>query len=175
MTQQQSNQFNYNYANGASLLWTNNYRTATANAITVNFGGNGVSAAGAQIESDVYGIYTAKITAYDANGHVLQSYTEIGASSMGNGNNTAIFLGIASTTPDIYSISFSILNQVGDSMGNVAAQPGYVGDMILGNLFMVNSVDPTPAPPAGLMGILGAATGLLIWRVRGRRVVAPAI
>jgi hypothetical protein len=161
-----------NFAPNAYMLWTN-MRNSTPNTIMVNFGGP-VSSAGAQIQAGVMGIYTAQITAYNANGQTIASFTEIGSTSMNNGANTAIYLGVSSTMPDIYSVGFNIVNQVGNLGGNTMAPPGLVSDMIIGEVDFQPAAIATPAPPSGLMGLIGAATGILIWRLRGRRRAAIA-
>src|SRR5256885_9341941 len=57
-----------------------------------------------QIEADYWGKFTAQVQAFDANGVSLASFTEDGISRSSAGDNTAIFIGIASDSANIHSI-----------------------------------------------------------------------
>jgi hypothetical protein len=132
---QQGVSWNGAFASGDYANWNEN-----TGALTLNFA-QGYSQIGAQIMSDFWGAYTAQIC--DANG----CFTEDGTSS-GNGDNSAIYLGISSDTP-INWITFSLTNAV--------ASP---------DDFAINAMtldaSPTPEPSSlllfgsGLVGLAGA-------------------
>lgn len=92
-----------NFAVGDALLWTNN----TAGPISLDFG-SGISAAGAQIQQNLFGSFTAVISAYDSFNNLLESYQVVGDSTP-NGDNSAIFIGISRGAADIDRIDFSVL------------------------------------------------------------------
>jgi hypothetical protein len=107
-----------NFANGAPLLWNQDNQ----NNITLTFS-SPVTGAGAQIQADDFGSFTAEISLYGASNNLLTSFTENGVST-DNNDNSAIFIGARSTTgaADIYAISFSTPVSEGDNnfaIGNV--------------------------------------------------------
>jgi len=87
-------------ANGAS-------HTGRQNTITLNFGATPVAAGGAQIMTNLYGSFTAEIDALDVKGKALARFTEAG-NATNAADNSAIFLGIRSTSPTIYQIAISV-------------------------------------------------------------------
>ncbi len=74
--------------------------------------------AGANIQQDRLGAFTASLEAFDANGNSLGVVTENGVSN-NNNDGSAIFIGILDTTPNIASITFGLVNPPG-SLGNIA-------------------------------------------------------
>jgi hypothetical protein len=92
-------------------LLTNNSGSNKQNPITLNFGATTVSAGGAQIGLGFGGEkFTAKVEAFDATGNSLASFTE--------GGTNSVFIGISSTSANIYQIALSMSQ--GENKGNFA-------------------------------------------------------
>ena len=108
-----------NFAPGDMLLYTNDLVSKTLNPITLDFGATAVAAGGAQIESDIDGKFTAKVEAFDANGNSLASFTEQG-NATGAHDNSAIFIGISSTSATIHKIALSLTNAPMGTKGDFA-------------------------------------------------------
>jgi hypothetical protein len=64
--------------------------------------------AGAQIENNLGGAFTAQLQAFNSTGTILGTYIRDGVSS-GTNDNSAIFIGLQSSAQDIDRIAFSIL------------------------------------------------------------------
>jgi hypothetical protein len=140
-----------NFAPGDRLLWTNNFTSTTNNPIALRFGALGVFGGGAQIQADFNGDFLARVTAFDAGGNLLATFTEAGHSSR-NADNSAIFIGVLSTDPDIHSIAVSL----------DAADADTIGD------FAINRLDITaPIPEPGTLTLL--ALGVLALLCYGLR------
>ena len=105
VVKQQSYNWNGNFAPSDYLLHNTIY--GSGGIVTLNFNGTGVSAGGLQIQSSYYGQFTARIQAFDAGANLLASFDEIGYSN-GYSDNSAIFLGIASSTANIRQIKISV-------------------------------------------------------------------
>jgi hypothetical protein len=125
-----------NFAPGDMLLYTNDLVSKALNPITLDFGATAVAAGGAQIQSDQGGKFTAKVEAFDANGNSLASFTEAG-NSTGAQDNSAIFIGISSTSATIHKIALSLTN----------APMGRKGDFAI-NQFDFRTSAVTAAAPA---------------------------
>jgi PEP-CTERM motif len=146
----QGNGWNGNFAPGDHLLWT-----AGANGpVTMSYTVGGVSAIGTQLQSDAFGAFTATITAFDSSNNVLGSFTENGNSTP-NADNTAIFLGVTSSSADIFKITYSVTSGLGQDFG-------------MNQLDFTSGPSSTPEPStlaiAGLGGI-----GFLVYGWRRRR------
>ena len=73
--------------------------------ITISFA-NPVFGAGAQIQSNYQGAFTANLTAFDASDNVLGTFDWVGNS---NGNSdSAIFIGVNDNTASISKLAFSV-------------------------------------------------------------------
>jgi len=82
-----------------SLLWTSDAGNGGNGPITLTFG-SGLSGAGAMIQADAPGSFTAQITAYNG-ANTLQTYTVNGSG--------AIYIGVLDMTgPNITSVAFSL-------------------------------------------------------------------
>jgi hypothetical protein len=68
--------------------------------------GVGVYGAGAYIQAEQYGAFTATVTLFDVNYQPLGSFTTQGMSDQNTG--TALFIGAYDTTPDVYAIQFNV-------------------------------------------------------------------
>ena len=91
-----------NFAPGTHLLWD----VQSGPDITVKFA-TPVSSAGAQIQADYYGSFTAEIIAYDLVGNVIGTVTEDGVSN-GNSDGSAIFIDLISNSADIAMVKFML-------------------------------------------------------------------
>jgi hypothetical protein len=110
-----------NFAPGDIVLDTNGApHTGRQNTITLNFGATPVAAGGAQIMTNLYGSFTAEIDALDVKGKTLARFTEDG-NATDAADNSAIFLGISSTSPTIYQIAISVTKAASDQYKGVFA------------------------------------------------------
>ncbi len=126
-----------NFAPGDRLLWTRN----ELGPIEIVFD-SPVLGAGAQIQSDNYGSFTAEIAAYDAMNNLLGSFTLAGNSTSA-GDNSAIFLGVLESNAVIKKVTFNVLQDdfainrldlVTQSGGPVIPEPGTMLLMSIGGL-----------------------------------------
>ena len=82
----------------------------------MNFDGEGVTAAGAQIQTSFYGDFTAAIQIFDEAGNSMGVFLENGNSTW-NVDNSAIFIGVSNDVA-FHSVAFSIVtaaNFIGES------------------------------------------------------------
>jgi hypothetical protein len=100
--QQGSNGWGGNFAPNDFVLWTQ----GTNGPLTISFA-NPVFGAGAQIQSNYMGAFTANLTAFDASDNVLGTFDWVGNSN-GNSDNSAIFIGVNDNTASISKLSFSV-------------------------------------------------------------------
>jgi hypothetical protein len=128
-----------NFARGDMVLWTHDFGSKSTNPITLNFGTTAVAAGGAQIQEDYFpGDFTAQVQALDASGNVLASFTERGKSTSAE-DNSAMFIGISSTSANIFQIALSLTN----------AHAGTVGDFAINKFdFRTSPLAATPAAAA---------------------------
>jgi Big-like domain-containing protein len=90
-----------NFASGDNILWTNNN-----GPLTLVFD-RGYATVGAQIQTDFFGAFTARITAYNGT-KLLGSVTENGNSTSA-GDNSAIFIGVSTGTVQLITkVVFSV-------------------------------------------------------------------
>ena len=133
--------WNGNFAPGTELLWDQ----GIGPDITITFS-QPVFGAGAQIQADFFGNFTAEITVYDTLGNVLGTFTENGTSNA-NEDGSAIFIGALDTTADIGKIRFDL-----------TAAFAFPNDFAIGPLALNDRVVPEPAT-LGLMGLALAGLG----------------
>lgn len=91
-----------NFAPGDRLLWTRNQ----VGPIEIVFA-TPVLGAGAQIQPDINGPFTGRISAYDAANNLLGSFSLAGNSG-GGMDNSAIFLGVLSSSAVIKKVVFDV-------------------------------------------------------------------
>jgi hypothetical protein len=108
-----------NFAPGDTVLDTNT-GASKQNTIKLNFGATAVAAGGAQIMTNTYGSFTAEVDALDAKGKTLARFTEAG-NATDAADNSAIFLGVSSTSPTIYQITISVTRAASDQYKGVFA------------------------------------------------------
>lgn len=130
-----------NFGSGENLLWT----LGGNGPMTIVFS-SAVRGIGAQIQQDNYGTFSATIEAFDASGNSLGSFTRTDGDSNGNGDDSAIFLGLLSTATDIKKITFSVAGSQNFAINGPRIQATGV------------TTNAVPLPPAALMGlgVLGA-------------------
>lgn len=143
-----------NFAPGDALLWTTDASGSTNPVSVMDFGGAGILAGGLQIQSDYFGVFTARVEAFDAADTSLGFFTAAG-NSTSNGDNSALFLGVSSAVP-IHRLAFSL----------DASEGGTIGD------FAVNRLDFVPAGavvPEPVTATLGLGLVSLVVYLRRRR------
>ncbi len=85
---------------GDHVLWTE-----VANGPTIIKFTNPVAGAGAQIQRDLFGPFTATLDVFDPSNTLIGAFTLPGNSNS-NGDNSAIFLGVTDNSADIGSIVY---------------------------------------------------------------------
>ncbi|WP_280705032.1 VCBS domain-containing protein [Bradyrhizobium sp. BR13661] len=89
-----------NFATGTHLLWD----SGAGPDITIKFAAP-VSSAGAQIQADYFGGFTAEIIAYDLGGNVIGTVSADGVSTS-SGDGSAIFIDFVSSSADVAMVKF---------------------------------------------------------------------
>jgi hypothetical protein len=152
-----------NFAPGDHLLYSggqSGYPGGGIGPLIIKSNGPLLIAAGAQIESNKPGPFTATITTFDAHGNPISTFTETGTSNE-LADNSAIFIGVLATTP-FASVSFTT------TVGNLANSDN--------NDFAINQFDFTPvssAPEPTSLTLLGMGIVGLVgyhWRKRKQAV-----
>jgi hypothetical protein len=136
--------FNGNFAPGTALLWTTPFTGASD--ITLNFA-TPVLGAGAQIQADFSGAFTAQIT---VNGN--QTFTE-----NSNANGSPIFIGWLGGP--INTIEFTL----------TSAYLGTTNDFAIGKV----EISPGPVPGAGVAGLGALALAALFARAPRLSACSP--
>lgn len=127
-----------NFASSDALLAT----FLTVGPIVIDFT-SGQSRVGAQIMSIDYGPFSGLIEVFDSLDNLLESYLVAGVSN-GNGDNSAIFIGVSRNTADIDHVAFSV-----SGTANL--------DFALNRLDLSDQVTVTPAPEPASLALVGLA------------------
>ncbi len=145
----QGNGWNGNFAPGATLLWT-----LGGGPMSISFT-NGIFGFGAQIQSSSFDAFGARVEAFDANSSLLGSFTLNGTSTTA-GDNSAIFIGLLSTSNDIRKLTFSLDSAAHGDLGNFAIGNG-----------ALTTVSPIPEPEIyAMMGVGLLLMGFVVHRRR---------
>ena len=135
-----------NFAAGDELITNVDYTNGSGSYIEL-LGMKTCIDMGANIQSDYYGDYVARISAYDGLDNLLGSFTVSGTSNS-NGDGSAVFLGVHSDIGDIHRVVYSL-----DS----ANGPGFALNHVT-----YNCCAPVPEPAS--MTILGLGAAALLRR-----------
>jgi hypothetical protein len=161
-----------NFAPGDIVLDTNGAPHAgRQNTITLNFGATPVAAGGAQIMTNQYGTFTAEIDALDVKGKTLARFTEDG-NATNAADNSAIFLGISSTSPTIYQIAISVTKAANDQYKGVFAINKF--DFRTGALSAAAPAARQPAPAMDLAPLTSSFFNVVQPNVPGDRLMGWA-
>ncbi len=142
-----------NFAAGDALLTT----FFDSGPISIDFTSGPVARVGAQIQSLALGSFIGMLSAFDASNNLLESVSLDGTSTFGNGDNSAIFLGMTRASADIDRIEFS-----------VTFNDPLAADFALA----INQLDfglrgtGVPVPEPGSLALVGVALAAAAWRRR---------
>jgi PEP-CTERM motif len=156
-----SNGWKGNFTANTPLL----YNDDVASSVNVSFISSAVQGAGAQIQADLFGGFTAQITVTDSSG-VQTTFSEEGVSN--NVEGGAIFIGALSDTADITEIDFALTSAIGGDLNNFA-----VGPVALVNPAIMPT-SPTPEPGTWAMMLIGFGGLGATLRTSRRRQAATA-
>ena len=132
-----------NFSDGMGGIWNNK----TFFDIALNFD-QGELGAGAYVQADFFGAFTATITLFDIADLPLDTFTVNGVSN-GNGDGSAIFLGAYETTAEVFGAEFSVLDVNGNN------------DFAIGQAALMAGLPTTGTPePASMLLIAPALLGL---------------
>lgn len=109
---QQGTSWAGNFASGMGVIYNGVSQGNTEADIAATFG-VGVYGAGAYIQADAFGPFTATVTLFDINFQSLGSFSTAGTSDSNPG--TALFIGAYITTADVYAAEFSVVDVNGEN------------------------------------------------------------
>lgn len=144
----QGNGWAGNFGAGEELLWTQ----GTNGPMTFDFS-NSIQGFGAQIQADFFGPFTAEISAYDALNNLLGTFQVLGNSTSA-GDDSAIFIGVLSSSADIARIV----------LGVPIANFGPQDFAINGPRVQADGITAIPEP--GTMMLLGSGIAAVVARAR---------
>jgi hypothetical protein len=141
-----------NFAPNDAVLYTQ----AQGNGVLRLLFPHGETGGGAQIQENFYGPFTAEISAFGPGHTLLGQFTRNGTSN-GNNDNSAIFVGVLSSSPNISEIDFSLTNG-----GN-----GGTNDFAINRFGLVTGTSTTGIPEPATLALFGVGlAGLLRYRRR---------
>ncbi|MGA2195216.1 MAG: PEP-CTERM sorting domain-containing protein [Bryobacteraceae bacterium] len=143
---QQGVNWNGNFSTGMGIVYNGSEDGNTPADVVLDFN-QAEYGAGAYVETDEFGAFTATITLYDFNDIAIGSYVEAGTSAFSPG--TAIFIGAYDPTADVWAVGFNVLNA------------GGVDDAAIGMAGLMDSLPNVGTPePATMLLIAPALLGL---------------
>ena len=152
---QQDSSWLGNFAPSMGLVYNGAAFGNTPAPIAATFD-TGLFGAGAYIQSDYYGPFTATIELFDVNDLSLGTYTVGGTSAYSPG--TALFIGAFGSAP-VYAAQFYVTDQFGNQ------------DFAIGSLLLSTSENLSPSPEPGTFLLLGSSAlglaGVLRRRFKG--------
>ena len=137
--------WNGDYPPGMGLVYNGVAYGNSPAAIATTFD-EGLYGAGAYIQANYYGPFTATITLFDALDQVLGSYTTTGVAS--DDPSTLLFIGALDTSADVWAAQFDVIDQFGNE------------DFSIGMEGLATSPAVGTPEPSSLM-LLGSAFGLV--------------
>jgi hypothetical protein len=138
--------FNGNFAPGDVALFSNFNPSPFSLAFSAPIQGIGF-----QIQALANVGFTATLTAFGAGNANFGSVSTTGISSIGNGDNTAPFLGFYATVADIVSVVISVTPD----------DPQQATDFAINRATILTSLDEVPEPAT--LSLVGLTVGLLAW------------
>jgi hypothetical protein len=144
---QQGSDWEGNFTTGMGLVYNGALDVENTPAdVVLNFN-QAEYGAGAYVETDAFGAFTATITLYNSSDIAIGSYVEAGTSATAPG--TAIFIGAYDPTADVWAVGFNLLNANG------------VDDVAVGMAGLMDSLPNVGTPePASMLLIAPALLGL---------------
>jgi hypothetical protein len=143
---QQDSTWGGNFADNMGLIYNGANFGNTPTDIAATFD-QGLYGAGAYIQSNYYGAFTASITLFDSSYLPLGTFTTTGTSDTNVG--TALFIGGYIYTPDVWAVQF-------DATGTGPYEP----DFAIGTMGLQTTVTPEPTTLL-LMGTLLGLHGIV--------------
>jgi hypothetical protein len=143
---QQDTTWNGNFAHNMGLIYNGNAFGNTPADIAATFD-QGLYGAGAWIQANYFGPFTASITLFDSSYLPLGTFTTSGTSD--NNVGTALFIGGYIYTPDVWAVQF-------DATGSGGNEP----DFAIGTMGLQTTVTPEPTTLL-LMGTLLGLHGIV--------------
>lgn len=143
-----------NFAYGDHLLFTADHINNNNPITLMNFDGEGVTAAGAQIQTSFYGDFTAAVQIFDEAGNSMGVFLENGNSTW-NVDNSAIFIGVSNDVA-FHSVAFSIVTAA-----------NFIGEYAINQFDFTSAPESTPIPnpePATMLLLGSCLAGLAGFR-----------
>lgn len=152
---QQGSSWSGDFDNGIGLIYNGANFGNTPTDIAATFD-QGVDGAGAFIQANYFGAFTATVTLFDINYQPLGTFTANGNSTSSPGN--ALFIGALYSSPDVWAIQF-------DAIGIGPAEP----DFAIGTMGLATSAAASVPEPGSVVTLASALLGLAAFTYRRAR------